>query len=244
MLIFPAIDLKDGKPVRLTQGDFATAEQVAQNALETARDFEQQGATHLHMVDLDGAKSGAPIHAALIKEVAQKTKLFVQVGGGIRTRETILDYLENGVSRVILGSAAIKDRSFTESALAEFGEKIAIGIDAKDGLAMGGGWTDASETNYIELAREMEKAGAKTLIYTDISKDGTLAGPNLEQLAELTRAVDIDIIASGGIKTLADLEALAKLGCAGAICGKSLYKGTLTLAEALALQSIAHPSYL
>jgi phosphoribosylformimino-5-aminoimidazole carboxamide ribotide isomerase len=277
MIIFPAIDLKDGKPVRLTKGDFATTEQVADDALETAKRFEAAGATHLHMVDLDGALAGHPVNDAIVRRVAQHTNLFIEIGGGIRSEAHIQAYLGSGgdgsgdgsriadscggsgsnrdgsVSRVILGSVAIDRPDFAKEMIARYGERIAIGIDAMDGYAKGGGWLEGSKVRFTDLARAMTEAGAKTIIYTDISKDGTLSGPNLGQLAELLTAVagtetitqtkrppvflaGAAVIASGGVATIEDIKALAELGCHGAICGKSIYKGTLRLEDALAFQ--------
>ncbi|MDR3365107.1 MAG: 1-(5-phosphoribosyl)-5-[(5-phosphoribosylamino)methylideneamino]imidazole-4-carboxamide isomerase [Clostridiales Family XIII bacterium] len=237
MIILPAIDLKGGKPVRLTKGDFATTEQVADAALSAALSFEQLGATHLHMVDLDGALAGAPVNDAVVREVVRGTRLFVEIGGGIRTRETVDYYLNHiGARRVILGSVAIKDPDFAKEMVAAYGEAIAIGIDAKEGKASGGGWLDDSDVDFIELARAMAGAGARTIIYTDISKDGTLAGPDLAGLAALNAAVPADVIASGGIATIDDVRTLKALGVSGAICGKSIYKGTLSLEDALKYQ--------
>jgi phosphoribosylformimino-5-aminoimidazole carboxamide ribotide isomerase len=236
MIIFPAIDLKDGKPVRLRQGDFATTEQVAKDAVETARKFERQGATHLHMVDLDGALKKEPVNDAIVREVVKNTNLFIEIGGGIRTAGTVEYYLKDiGVSRVILGSVAIKDPGFAKEMIAEYGEKIAIGIDAKEGKVSGSGWLEDSDIDYIDLARLMSDAGAKTIIYTDIGRDGMLSGPDLEGLESLNKAVKADVIASGGVTDIEDLKALAALGLAGVICGKSIYKGTLSLKEALSV---------
>ena len=236
MIIYPAIDLKEGNPVRLTKGDFATTEQVAENALQTALEFERQGATHLHMVDLDGALAGKPVNDAVVREVVTNTKLFIEIGGGIRTAETIDYYLNDiGVKRVILGSVAIKEPDFAKEMIAIYKQKIAIGIDAKEGKVSGGGWLDDSEVDYIDLARLMAEAGAETIIYTDIGRDGMLSGPDLEGLATLNKAITTDVIASGGVTDINDLKALAALGLAGAICGKSIYKGTLSLADALSL---------
>ena len=239
MIIYPAIDLKDGKPVRLTKGDFSTTEQVAKDALETALNFERDGATHLHMVDLDGALCGAPSNVSIIKSVIENTNLFVQIGGGIRTDE-IIDYYLNtvGVSRVILGSVALRDPDFAKAMIEKYGERIAIGIDAKEGKVSGSGWTDDSDTDFTELAKAMSEAGAHTIIYTDIGRDGTLTGPDLEGLGKLNEAITADIIASGGIATIEDIKALAALNLSGAICGKSIYKGTLTLTDALKLTRI------
>ena len=236
MIIFPAIDLKDGRPVRLTKGDFSTTEQVADNALETAKSFEAAGATHLHMVDLDGALAGHPVNQAIVYEVVKNTNLFVEIGGGIRNAEHIKEYLQSGVGRIILGSVAIDEPDFAKEMIKIYGEKIAIGIDALNGFAKGGGWLEGSSVRFTDLACSMTKAGAKTIIFTDISKDGTLAGPNLTQLKELLAATDANIIASGGIATISDIKALSELACYGAICGKSIYKGTLNLKEALSYQ--------
>ena len=233
MIILPAIDLKDGRCVRLRKGDFNTAEQVADDALETAAGFKAAGCSWLHTVDLDGAKSGAPVNHRLILELAQQSGLHIETGGGIRDLDTISMYLENGVQRVILGSVAIKDPKLVEQAASRFGDRIAVGIDAKNGYAAAQGWLDDSDIYYIDLARRMEQAGVHTIIYTDIGRDGMLSGPNLEQLDQLNRAVSCDIIASGGVTDLDDVRALAKIGVYGAICGKSVYKGTLDLKQAV-----------
>lgn len=233
MIILPAIDLKDGRCVRLRKGDFNTAEQVADDALETAAGFKAAGCSWLHTVDLDGAKSGAPVNHRLILELARQSGLHIETGGGIRDLDTISMYLENGVQRVILGSVAIKDPKLVEQAASRFGDRIAVGIDAKNGYAAAQGWLDDSDIYYIDLARRMEQAGVHTIIYTDIGRDGMLSGPNLEQLDQLNRAVSCDIIASGGVTDLDDIRALAKIGVYGAICGKSVYKGTLDLKQAV-----------
>lgn len=233
MIILPAIDLKAGQCVRLYKGDFATVEKVAENALETAVAFANQGATWLHMVDLDGALEGAPFNREVILQVVGETKLQVEVGGGIRDMNAVATYLSSGVKRVILGSAAVNDRAFVAEAVRNYGAQIAVGIDAKDQLVRAAGWLDHTEVHYLELAKQMEAIGVGCLIYTDISKDGTLTGPNLEQLVAINEAVSCEIIASGGITNLADIHALKQAGLYGAICGKSLYKGTLDLAEAI-----------
>ena len=233
MIILPAIDLKDGSCVRLRKGDFNTAEQVADDAFETAARFKAAGCSWLHTVDLDGAKSGAPVNHRLILELAQQSGLHIETGGGIRDLDTISMYLENGVQRVILGSVAIKDPKLVEQAASRFGDRIAVGIDAKNSYAAAQGWLDDSDIHYIDLARRMEQAGVHTIIYTDIGRDGMLSGPNLEQLDQLNRAVSCDIIASGGVTDLDDIRALAKIGVYGAICGKSVYKGTLDLKQAV-----------
>jgi len=234
MIILPAIDIKDGQCVRLTKGDFATAEKVAEDPLETALFFQQTGAEWVHMVDLDGAKEGSPRNSGVFLHVARNTRLKVELGGGIRTLENIDFYMEQGVSRVILGSAAISDPELVKAAVKKYGERVAVGIDARNGMVSGGGWLNDSDIYYLELAKRMEDIGVRCIIFTDISKDGTLSGPNLEQLGKLNEAVSCDIIASGGIHTMKDIVDLKEMGLYGAICGKSIYKGTLSLSEALA----------
>jgi len=233
MIIFPAIDIIDGKPVRLFKGDFATAEQVAENALETAKSFEKAGAKWIHMVDLDGSLQKKRVNSAVFTDVAKNTSLKVEVGGGIRTLEDIEFYANNGISRVILGSVALKNAALVEEAVKEFGDLIAVGIDAKGGYAAAEGWTQSSEVYFIDLAKQMEAVGVKNIIYTDISKDGTLSGPNLEQLCELNNAVSCDITASGGVTNIGDIIVLRDNRLYGAICGKSIYKGTLDLKQAI-----------
>ena len=232
MIILPAIDIKDGNCVRLIKGDFDTVHKVAENPLQTARSFEQDGAEWLHMVDLDGAKDAAPKNRPVFLEIAARTRLKVEVGGGIRDLETVEEYLTHGIARVILGSVAVKKPEVVRIAVREYGERIAVGIDARDGMVAVDGWLGKSEVNY-DLAHAMADVGVKTIIFTDISKDGTLTGPNLDQLAQINGAADCNIIASGGISSIEDIHALKKLGLYGAICGKSLYQGTLSLKEAL-----------
>ena len=233
MIILPAIDIKDGRCVRLFQGDFATAEQVAESPFDTARSFEEAGAEYLHMVDLDGAKDAKMVNRDLFCALAKETKLKIELGGGIRTLNAVEYYLSRGISRVILGSVAVKNPDFVKEAVREYGDRIAVGIDAKNGMVATEGWLDTSDVDYLTLAKEMEKAGVKYIIYTDISKDGTLSGPNLEQLDAINRAVSCNIIASGGISNLGDIKALKELSMYGVICGKSLYQGTLSLKEAV-----------
>lgn len=235
MIIFPAIDIIGGKPVRLFKGDFTTAEQVAENALETALSFQKDGAKWIHMVDLDGSLQKKRVNEKTFIEVASKTELKVEIGGGIRTLDDIAFYAENGISRVILGSVALKNPELVKNAVKEFGSLIAVGIDAKGGYAAAEGWTEGSNIYFTDLAKKMEQYGVKNIIFTDISKDGTLSGPNLEQLTELNNAVSCDITASGGVTDIADIAALKEGGLYGAICGKSIYKGTLKLKEAINL---------
>ena len=233
MIIFPAIDIIDGKPVRLFKGDFSTAEQVAEDALQTAQGFVDAGAEWIHMVDLDGSVQKKRVNHKVFVDVANQTSLKVELGGGIRTMQDIDYYANNGISRVILGSVALKNPALVKEAVKEFGDLIAVGIDAKNGLVATEGWTEGSDTFYIDLARQMEDMGVKTIIYTDISKDGTLTGPNIEQLTALNEAVSCDITASGGVTNIDDIIALNDKGLYGAICGKSIYKGTLDLKQAV-----------
>ena len=233
MIIFPAIDIIGGKPVRLYKGDFSTAQQVADDALETAQQFVQAGAQWIHMVDLDGSLKKKPVNAKTFTDVASKTSLKVEIGGGIRTMQDIDFYVNNGISRIILGSVALKNPELVKEAVKEFGNIIAVGIDAKNGFAATEGWTESSDVYFTELAKRMEDVGVKTIIYTDISKDGTLSGPNIEQLIEINKAVSCDITASGGITDINDIIALKNENLYGAICGKSIYNGTLKLSEAV-----------
>ena len=233
MIIFPAIDIIDSKPVRLFKGDFATAEQVADDVLETANGFVQAGAEWVHMVDLDGSLKKERVNSQTFVDVAAQTPLKVEIGGGIRTMADIDFYANNGISRVILGSVALKNPALVEQAVKEFGELIAVGLDAKNGFVATEGWTEGSDTHYIDLAKQMEAMGVKTIIYTDISKDGTLSGPNVEQLTALNEAVSCDITASGGVTNIDDIVSLRDKNLYGAICGKSIYKGTLDLRQAV-----------
>lgn len=233
MLIFPAIDIIDGKPVRLYKGDFSTAEQVADDALATADSFVKAGASWIHMVDLDGSLKKERVNHQTVIDVATQTPLKVEIGGGIRKMEDIEFYANNGISRVILGSVALKNPQLVEQAVKEFGSLVAVGIDAKNGFVATEGWTEGSNTLFIDLAKQMEAMGVDTIIYTDISKDGTLAGPNVEHLVQLNNAVSCNITASGGVTDINDIITLRDKGLYGAICGKSIYKGTLDLKEAV-----------
>ena len=233
MIILPAIDIKDGNCVRLVRGDYGTAHKVAEDYMKTAQSFVEAGAEWIHMVDLDGAKDAKPVNTDIFLDVAANTSLKVEVGGGIRNLDTVEMYLSGGVSRVILGSVALKNPGLVELAVKEYHEKIAVGIDAKNGFVAVEGWLDASTVDYISLAKEMQKMGVQTIIFTDISKDGTLSGVNQEQLKALHDAVKCNIIASGGVHTMEDIKACANMGLYGTICGKSLYQGTLNLKEAI-----------
>ena len=233
MIILPAIDIKDGKCVRLVKGDYATAHQVAESPYDTAAAFRAAGAAWIHMVDLDGAKEGKPVNTEIFERVAKESGLKVEVGGGIRHMKTIEQFLEKGISRVILGSVAVKNPDLVKEAVKEFGEKIAVGIDAKNGMVATEGWLEKSDVNYTDLALAMEDAGVRTIIYTDISRDGTLTGVNTEQLGNLNRTVSCNIIASGGVSSIVDIENCIDLNLYGCICGKAVYTGALNLMEAI-----------
>ena len=234
MILLPAIDLHQGQCVRLLRGDYDTAQVVAADPVETARAFEEQGAGWLHVVDWDGAKEGAPKNAELIAQVVERTGLQVEVGGGIRNMATVDRYLELGAARVILGSAALRDPQFVAEAVKRYGKRVAVGIDALGGKVAAEGWLEQSQVDYLELARRMEDLGVQYLICTDISQDGTLAGPNLTMLDQLNQAVSCHVVASGGVSSLLDIVNLYDLGLYGAIAGKALYTGALDLRAAIA----------
>lgn len=233
MIIFPAIDIMDGKPVRLLRGDFATAEQVAEDVLTTAKQFARVGCTWVHMVDLDGSLQKKPVNTDPILQVVEHTPLKVEVGGGIRTMEDIAFYLDRGVDRVILGSVALKNPELVRQAVDAYGDKIAVGIDAKQGMVATEGWTEDSKMDFIDLAKAMEKMGVATIIYTDIGRDGTLSGPDVQGLDRLNKAVSCNVIASGGVTTITDILVMKDKKMYGTICGKCIYKKTLDLREAV-----------
>lgn len=233
MIILPAIDIKDGNCVRLQKGVYSTAHKVADSPYEAAKGFAEAGAEWMHMVDLDGAKDAKLINADLIADVAKTSGLKVEVGGGIRSMEAVEYYLSRGINRVILGSAAVKDPQLVIDAVRAYGDKIAVGIDAKNGMVQAEGWLDNSEIEYIELAKRMEDVGVRTMIFTDIDCDGMLSGPNLKQLDDLSHEVSCNIIASGGVAVLKDIINLFQLDIYGAICGKAIYSGTLDLKQAI-----------
>lgn len=235
MIILPAIDIIDGKPVRLYQGDYNKKEIVAEDILETAKSFQDAGAEYIHLVDLDGAKSGELINKEVIVKVAKTLDIPVEIGGGIRSFETIKYYIDNGILRVILGTSAMEDEELLIKAVEAFGDKIAVGIDCKDGYAYGRGWLEGSSLYYIDFAKKLEKIGVKNVIVTDISKDGTLEGPNVEMLKKLSEEVNMDITASGGIRDIQNIRDLNDLGLYGAITGKAIYANTLSLEEAIKL---------
>ncbi len=233
MIIFPAIDVIDSKPVRLYKGEFSTAQQVADDVLETAQGFVDAGCEWVHMVDLDGSLKKEPVNTDTFISVAKETPLKVELGGGIRTMKDIDLYVNAGISRIILGSVALKNPELVKEAVKEFGDIIAVGIDAKNGFVATEGWVEKSDVYFTDLAKQMESVGVKNIIFTDISKDGTLAGPNLKQLLEINNAVSCDITASGGVTDINDIMNLRDSDLYGAICGKSIYEGTLNLKEAV-----------
>ncbi|MCK6258569.1 1-(5-phosphoribosyl)-5-[(5-phosphoribosylamino)methylideneamino]imidazole-4-carboxamide isomerase [Fictibacillus sp. KIGAM418] len=234
-LLYPAIDMRGGKCVRLLQGDYNQETVYGDSPFDMAKQFAEAGAKWIHMVDLDGAKSGERVNHQHAVRVAKELQVSVQIGGGIRTEEDVAFYLEEGVNRVILGSAAISNPEFVLKMLRTYGARIAIGIDARDGYVATEGWLNTSEIKAADLAERLSNEGAETFIFTDISKDGTLQGPNTEAIGQLAGLTGKNVIASGGISSLADLETLKKdhRGIGGAIIGKALYTGRFTLEEAL-----------
>ncbi|MBO5287548.1 MAG: 1-(5-phosphoribosyl)-5-[(5-phosphoribosylamino)methylideneamino]imidazole-4-carboxamide isomerase [Clostridia bacterium] len=233
MKIFPAIDLYDKKAVRLYKGDYAQMTVYSENPIEIALDFQRQGAKFIHMVDLEGAKNGTTPNISVVREIAEKTDLFVEIGGGIRSMETVKRYLDNGVDRVILGTSAVTDESFLIEAVSTYGEKIAVGADVKDGYIAIKGWIEKSQFSLDDFLSKMEKIGVKTVICTDISKDGAMKGTNLQLYRELSQKYSLDIIASGGVSTIDDIRALSQMNLYGAIIGKAYYTGAIDLSEAL-----------
>ena len=233
MLIYPAIDLYGGKAVRLYKGDYAQMTVYNDDPVAVAKDFAAQGAVCIHLVDLEGAKSGTTPNFDTVAAIKAETGLFCEIGGGIRSMETIDKYLSAGIDRVILGTAAVTEPGFVEAAVAKYGEKIAVGIDIKDGFVAIKGWTVKSEENAMDFTAKMEKIGVKTMICTDISKDGAMQGTNHELYRELSEKFSMNIIASGGVSSLEDVQRLAKLGIHGAIVGKAYYTGAIDLAQAI-----------
>lgn len=235
MIILPAIDLLDGNCVRLVKGEYGTASKVAADPVETAKSFESAGAEYIHIVDLNGSLDGKTVNHGTILDIKKNITISIEVGGGIRDMSTVEYYIKNGVDRVILGSVALKNPELVKIAAAEFGSAIAVGIDAKNRKVSVSGWTDDSDIDFIELAEKMCGAGIKNIIYTDISKDGTLTGVNLDHYRELKQKLGngIMITASGGVRDLEDIKNLKSLNLYGAICGKSVYAGTLDLKEAI-----------
>lgn len=233
MYIFPAIDLYDGKAVRLLRGEYDKMTIYSENPIEIARDFEASGASHIHMVDLEGAKTGETPNLEIVEQVARETSLFVEVGGGIRSMEVIDRYIGAGVGRVILGTAAVNDEKFLKAAVEKYGEKIAVGADIKDGFVAIKGWTEKSEYSCFDFCKKMQGLGVKTLICTDVSKDGAMQGTNRELYRELSKELDMQIIASGGVTDISDIKALSEMELYGAIIGKAYYTKAILLKEAI-----------
>ena len=233
MHIFPTIDLFGGKAVRLFKGDYNQMTVYSDNPLNVARDFEQCGAQYLHVVDLEGAKSGGTPNIETIKNIIQNTNLFVEVGGGIRSMETAKAYIDAGVGRVIFGTAAVTDETFLKSAVLAFGEKVAVGVDLKDGYVAIKGWTEKSAYSGMDFCKKMQDLGVKTIICTDISKDGAMKGTNLALYKTLSESLSLNLIASGGVSDISDVENLSAMGIYGAIIGKAYYTGAIDLKQAI-----------
>lgn len=234
--IYPAIDMLGGKCVRLKQGDYNQETVYGDSPFDMAKSFVEAGAEWIHMVDLDGAKDGRRINDKFVIEAAQKLQAKVQIGGGIRTEEDIRHYLDNGVDRVIIGSLAVSETELVKQWLGKFGDRIAIGLDAKDGFVATHGWLETSSLKAVDLGKELAKAGAEIFIFTDIATDGMLSGPNTEAVAELARETGRSVIASGGVSSLEDLRGIKRFeqeGVSGAIVGKAIYTGQFTVREAL-----------
>ena len=233
MLIYPAIDMYEKKAVRLYKGDYAQMTVYSENPCAVAQEFQRCGATHIHLVDLEGAKLGTTPNFELVKAIKEQTGLFCEIGGGIRDMDTIAKYVEAGIDRVILGTAAVTSAGFVQAAVKAYGDKIAVGIDIKDGFVAIKGWTETSEENAMDFTAKMQAIGVKTMICTDISRDGAMRGANHELYKELARRFDMNIIASGGVSSMEDVEKLAALDIHGAIVGKAYYTGAIDLAKAI-----------
>ena len=233
MIILPAIDLLGRKAVRLLKGDYNQVTVYSDSPLEVAEKFKSLGATHIHMVDLDGAKYGTAPNMDIVAEVAEKTGLFIEIGGGIRSMETVKKYIDAGISRVILGTAAICDEDFLKEAVKAYGEKIAVGADVKDGKIAVKGWLEQSDVTLDEFFLKMQDLGVKNIICTDISRDGAMRGTNLELYRELSAKYSLDITASGGVSSIEDVKRLREMNLYGAIIGKAYYTGAVDLKEAI-----------
>lgn len=233
MIIYPAIDLVQGKAVRLYKGDYAQMTVYNEDPLAVAKDFAAAGATRLHLVDLEGAKTGLPVNKDVIRRIVENTELFVEVGGGVRNMQTVRELLAVGVDRVILGTAAVTDEAFLREALARFGQRIAVGVDLKDGFVAIKGWTETSQLTAETFFDRMQHLGVRTVICTDISRDGAMQGTNRALYTTLSHRYPMDIIASGGVSSLEDVRRLAEMGLHGAIIGKAYYVGAIDLKEAI-----------
>jgi len=233
MEIFPAIDLFDNKAVRLFKGDYAQMTVYNDDPVAVARDFQKKGAKYIHVVDLAGAKEGKPVHKEIVRKIANETDLFIEIGGGIRSMETVDGYLSAGASRVILGTSAVENEAFLKEALEKYGEKIAVGADVLDGKIAVKGWVEQSRYTLDAFLEKMQDLGAKTVICTDISKDGAMKGANHELYKHIVDNFQIRVIASGGVSTIEDIKGLARAGAYGAIIGKAYYTGAIDLQEAI-----------
>ena len=233
MHIFPAIDLYDGKAVRLYKGDYNNMTVYSDSPLSVALDFVKAGATCIHMVDLEGARDGTTPNLAIVREIAQKTPLFTEIGGGIRSMDTVRAYLDVGVDRVILGTAAVTDPAFLKAALAEYGERIAVGVDIKNGKVAIKGWLETAEDDALTFCEKMQALGVRTIISTDISKDGAMMGANHALYRTLSERLQLQIVASGGVSSMEDVKRLRAQNLYGAIIGKAYYTGAIKLSEAI-----------
>lgn len=233
MLIYPAIDIFEGKAVRLFKGDYNQMTVYSENPCEIALEFQKSGATHIHLVDLEGAKSGTTPNFETVIKIKNQTGLFCEIGGGIRNMQTIERYISAGIDRVILGTAAVTSEGFVEEAVKKYGEKIAIGIDVKNGFVAINGWTETSSIALLDFCKKIEGIGVKTVICTDISKDGAMQGTNYTLYKELSQKFDLEFIASGGVSSMEDVKKLAKLNMHGAIIGKAYYTGAINLEQAI-----------
>ena len=233
MNIFPAIDLYDGKAVRLYKGDYAQMTVYSDNPVSVAKDFAAAGAKYIHIVDLEGAKTGETPNLSTVCAIKKESGLFCEIGGGVRNMEVVDRYMQSGIDRVILGTAALKDEAFLQEAVAKYGEKIAVGIDLKDGFVAIKGWTEKSDMPAMEFCEKMQKIGVKTIICTDISKDGAMQGCNLELYKALSEKFTMQIIASGGVSNMENVKKLAEMDLYGAIIGKAYYTGDIDLKEAI-----------
>lgn len=233
MRLYPAIDIIGGQCVRLVQGDYSQKTTFAENPVEVALRWQEEGGEFLHIVDLDGAKSGGMNNFETISRIADTLSIPIEVGGGIRDMHAVEKMLQAGAARVILGTSALRDAEFVKNAVKAFGEKIVVGIDAKDGKVAVSGWEEVSSKSALDFAKEMEQCGVQTLIYTDIATDGMLKGPNLTAMREMAAHVAVDVVASGGVSSVADLQALKETGVEGAIIGKALYTGAVRLKDAI-----------
>jgi len=233
VILFPAIDLFEGKAVRLYKGDYAQMTVYSEHPEEIALDFAAKGATHAHLVDLEGAKSGTTPNLDTVLRIKEAAGLFCEIGGGIRSMDTVKTYLNAGLDRVILGTAAVEDPVFLRKAVDAYGERIAVGVDVRDGCVAIKGWMEKSALQFMDFCRKMEQLGVKTLICTDISRDGAMRGTNREMYRELSESLGLQITASGGVSTLEDVESLRKMNLYGAIIGKAYYTGDIDLKKAI-----------